>query len=39
MAKSLGEYWAEVKGRGLKCAESYFRASAGEYFKMVSKGL
>jgi N-acetylglucosamine malate deacetylase 1 len=39
MAKSLGEYWAEVKGRGLKVAETFFRASAKEYCSLVRKSL
>ena len=38
MAKSLGQYWGEVKGRGIKIAETFFRASAGEYFALVNKG-
>jgi LmbE family N-acetylglucosaminyl deacetylase len=39
MAKSLGEYWAEVKGRGLKVVETFFRASAKEYCKLVRKSI
>ncbi|MBN1823578.1 MAG: PIG-L family deacetylase [Endomicrobiales bacterium] len=37
MAGSLGEYWAGVKGHGFKMLESYYRASAAEYAKMVQK--
>lgn len=39
MARSLGEYWAEVKGRGLKNVETYFRASAKEYCSLVRKSI
>lgn len=39
MSKSLGEYWAEVKGHGIKITETFFRATAKEYFSLVSKTL
>jgi len=39
MAGSLGEYWGAVKGRGIKVAETFFRASAEKYFALVSRGL
>lgn len=39
MARSLGEYWAEVKGHGIKNAETYFKATAKEYFSLVRKSI
>ena len=37
MAESLGVYWAAIKGRGIKVAETFFKASAKEYFSLVRK--
>jgi LmbE family N-acetylglucosaminyl deacetylase len=37
MSKSLGEYWATVKGRRMQVAESYFRATAEEYTRLCVK--
>lgn len=37
MSRSLGEYWATVKGGGLQMAESFFRASYREYVKLGKK--
>jgi LmbE family N-acetylglucosaminyl deacetylase len=39
MAQSLGEYWANVKGHGLKNVETYFRASASQYCSLANKSL
>lgn len=39
MAKALGDYWGEVKGHGMKTAESFFRATAGEYCSAIKKVL
>ncbi|MCX5782172.1 MAG: PIG-L family deacetylase [Elusimicrobia bacterium] len=37
MSHSLGQYWAEVKGRGLEVVESFFRASFSEYVSLGKK--
>ena len=39
MARSLGEYWGEVKGRGITNVETFFKASAKEYFVLVRKSI
>lgn len=37
MSKSLGEYWATVKGRQMQVAESFFRATLEEYTRLCVK--
>lgn len=37
MSKSLGEYWATVKGRQMQVAESFFRATSEEYTRLCGK--
>lgn len=39
MARSLGEYWGEVKGRGIKVAETFFKATAREYLSLADRTL
>lgn len=37
LSRSLGGYWASVKGRGMEAAESFFRATYSEYRSLVKK--
>jgi LmbE family N-acetylglucosaminyl deacetylase len=37
MSRSLGQYWAKVKGRGLDVVETFFRASFSEYVSLGKK--
>lgn len=37
MTRGTGEYWAEVKGRGIAMAEPFFRASFGGYLKLIKR--
>lgn len=39
MSRSLGQYWAKVKGRELEVVETFFRASFDEYAALAGKML